>query len=305
MAYTDVSREQATELLNAAGLTGLESISPLAGGWANSNYLLTLEDETKLVLKVWDERPPSDIEPMIEHTVWLADNGIPTPVPLPFEKGSRMVVKNGAAWILMPYIEEGWLPCDPTSLAALGKVQARLHEIPHPPKIQSSYSMGFDHWRLMIEVAKKQDEITDFIELLTHEVTDLQSKIPEHLPCGVIHGDLFPDNVLGANGEVSAILDFEEICLGPKAFDLVMSFVGFGWHEGEPVASRWTALLAGYESERALEEREREALSDLHRYATLSIAAWRYWKFVMTMPPNEHTARYLEMVERLDKPLPF
>jgi homoserine kinase type II len=106
-------------------------------------------------------------------------------------------------------------------------------------------------------------------------------------------------------GKISAILDFEEICVAPKALDLVMSFVGFGWQDGEPVSERWEALLAGYESARPLEEAELAALPDLHRYATLAIAAWRYWKFVMTMPPNEHSGRYLEMVERLEKPPPF
>jgi Ser/Thr protein kinase RdoA (MazF antagonist) len=67
----------------------------------------------------------------------------------------------------------------------------------------------------------------------------------------------------------------------------------------------WDALLAGYESVRQLTSAERAALPDLHRYAVLAVAAWRYWQFVINMPGTEHANRYQEMVNRLDKPLPF
>ena len=84
-----------------------------------------------------------------------------------------------------------------------------------------------------------------------------------------------------------------------------MTFVGFGWSDGEPITERWQAIIAGYESIRKLNESERNALPHLHRYATLSIAAWRYWQFVMNIPNTEYSDRYVEMISRLDKSLPF
>jgi homoserine kinase type II len=305
MAYTEVSSDDANELLIQAGLSGLNEIEPLDGGWANSNYILTLEDSSKVVLKVWDERTPEDIDLVLQNTLWLAKHGIPTPVPLTFNDGSNLVLKNGAAWMLMPYVEGNWLSSDYESLVALGKIQAQLHEIPSPDNIHSSFSMGLELWKKMFDLAEQQNLDSEFIDLLKMEMNSLQGSLFDRLPQGIIHGDLFPDNVLGSNGEISAILDFEEVCTGPKAFDLVMSFVGFGWEGGEPVEERWTALLQGYESVRPLSNNEKIALGDLHRYATLSIAAWRYWKFVMLMPPSENTNRYLEMVGRLDKIPPF
>jgi len=305
MAYTEVSSNDANELLIQAGLSGLNKIEPLDGGWANSNYILTLEDGSKVVLKVWDERPPEEIDLVLQNTLWLAKHEIPTPVPLTFNDGSNLVLKNGAAWMLMPYVEGGWLSSDYDSLVALGKIQAQLHEIPSPDKIHSSFSMGFELWEKMFDLAEQQNLDSEFIDLLKMEMDTLQGGLFDSLPQGIIHGDLFPDNVLESNGEISAVLDFEEVCTGPKAFDLVMSFVGFGWENGDPIEERWTALLQGYESIRPLSNNEKMALCDLHRYATLSIAAWRYWKFVMLMPPSENTNRYLEMVERLDKIPPF
>ena len=305
MAYTEVSLDEANELLNSAGLSEAQKIEELKGGWANSNYVLSLKDGSKMVLKVWDDRPPEEVRLVLETTAWIGKHRIPTPMPVKFENGEYMVLKNDFSWILMPYVEGEWLASDYDSLFALGKVQAELHEIPLPGHIRGSFSMGFDLWEKMFEYAEKEDLDSDFIDMLRRQMGVLKPKLLVDLPQGILHGDLFPDNVLGSRGNISGILDFEEVFLGPKAFDLVMSFVGFGWKDGVPIEERWRALLDGYESFRPLGEKEKMALSDLHRYATLSIAAWRYWKFVMIMPPSEHSDRYLEMVGRLDKDLPF
>ncbi|MCS5534749.1 MAG: phosphotransferase, partial [Candidatus Poseidoniales archaeon] len=103
MAYTDVSVEEASWLLAAAGVAPLRKMESLAGGWANSNYLVTLDDGSKLVLKVWDERPPDEVAEIIQHTCWLADHGVLTPAPLLLKGGVRMLVKDNLAWMLMPF----------------------------------------------------------------------------------------------------------------------------------------------------------------------------------------------------------
>ena len=140
--------------------------------------------------------------------------------------------------------------------------------------------------------------------MLKSESFRLKEKIGD-LPKGVIHGDLFPDNMIGTDDEVVSLLDFEEVCYGILSFDLVMTFVGCCWDNGEPIAERWDALLSGYQSVRKLSLEEISSLPDLHRLATLSIAAWRYWQFVINIPGTKHTNRYLEMINRLEKQLPF
>ena len=305
MAYTDVSVEDASWLLAAAGQAPLNKMEPLAGGWANSNYLLILDDGSKLVLKVWDERTPDEVELVIEHTCWLADHGVLTPAPLLLDGGGRMLIKDNLAWMLMPYVEGGWLPSDTSSLYELGKAQAQLHGVPIHNSIPTTFSMGYKLWEKLVEDAHKDGSMTPFLHLLEKETRILKESIPMDLPCGIIHGDLYPDNVIGREGEVLALLDFEEICIESLAMDLVTTYVGFGWKDGLPVPELWDALLAGYESVRPLSESEHAALPDLHRFAVLAVAAWRYWQFVIHLPGTEHTNRYVEMVERLDKSLPF
>jgi len=304
MAYTEVSFQDASDIIIAAGLSDLVNLEKLPGGWANSNYKLSLNDNTKRVLKIWDEQTLDEVDYLLSITTYLSDNGVPTPSPIPFSNGEFMVVKNGLAWTLLPFVEGAWLEPNDSSLYSLGRIQASLHLIIPPVNLKEKFSMGNSLFDKLFSIADERNEWSDFLHMLKSESTILKQNIGE-LPRGIIHGDLFPDNILGTNDNVNSILDFEEVCYDILAFDLVMTFVGCGWENGEPVVERWEALLDGYQSVRMLSHEEMDSLSDLHRLATLSIAAWRYWQFVINLPNTEHTDKYLEMTARLNKPLPF
>lgn len=305
MAYTEVSLDGASVVTKAAGLPELLSLEKLAGGWANSNYILTLKDDVKLVLKIWNEQSLEDVEYLLSMTLYLSEKGVPTPPPIKFNDGKLMMVIDGLAWTLLPFIDGQWLGHDHSSLYSLGATQARLHLVAPPKELRNSFSMGNTLFEKLFSIANENHGWTDFLKMLKSESVVLSENIGEELPRGIIHGDLFPDNVIGTKDEVKSLLDFEEMCYDVLAFDLVMTFVGFGWENGLPVAERWYSILAGYQSVRTLSDAEINALPDLHRLATLSIAAWRYWQFVINLPNTEHTDRYLEMTERLNKKLPF
>ncbi len=307
MAYTKVNSEEVEGILALAGLDGLEKIENIAGGWANSNYLLRLIGGQKLILKIWNEREPIEVQRLVENTIWLAKNGVKTPIPLNLkglEKSGGVLVKDGMSWMLLNYIPDGWLGFDDASLFSLGKVQAELHATPPIDSFSRDFVVGFSLFYRLFELADKNNIWSPFLHRLQNEAVILEQEIPKTLPKGIIHGDLFPDNVLGSNGKVTTILDFEECCIEALALDIAMSLVGFGWRDARPVESRWLAIISGYESVRVLTNNEWGALPILHRYATLSVAAWRYWQFVINIPNTAHTNRYVEMVERLDVELP-
>tara|TARA_Y100000590_G_scaffold9130_1_gene11324 strand:- start:558 stop:1391 length:834 start_codon:yes stop_codon:yes gene_type:complete len=271
----------------------------MEGGWDNSNTLLTMSDGTRLVLKIWNAQPNlADVDEVIGRQLHVQEHGIPTSVPMKLANGARYAVKERVAWTLLPYVEGGMLGTDKNALESLGEAMARMHEVPLADCFPRDYRMGWSLFERMYEEVGAEEQCPEFMVLLKDEAEQLRGSVPEDLPEGILHGDLFPDNVLGG-GRVEAIIDFEEAWIGPRAFDLVMAFVGFGWHDGVPMSERWDALLTGYESVRPLKESEKESLPSLHRYATLSIAAWRYWKHVMSEPDTELSERYLEMVDRL------
>ena len=299
MRRIEVEVDDANELLNQAGLPNLNSMEILQGGWDNTNILLTLSDTSKVVLKVWNANTVEEVRRVVARHCHLDEHGIPTAVPIRLANGGLIAERDGMAWTLLPFIEGGMLGTDENSLKSLGETIARLHQIPVVDCFPDDYRMGWSLFEEMFEIADDTDAWSDFLIALKKESKSLRNQIPDSLPKGILHGDLFPDNVIGG-GSVAAILDLEEAFIGPCAFDLMMAFVGFGWNEDGPLTDRWNALLEGYESIRQLTQDEMSALPALHRYATLSIAAWRYWKHVMTQPEEALKRRYLEMTERLE-----
>lgn len=303
MAYTEVTLEEASDVIKKAGFNNLITIEKLDGGWANSNYLLILEDQTKLVLKIWNEQSLDEVDYLVNITSYLFESGIPTPNPIKFDNGEFIVMKDGLPWTILPFVDGNWLGNDYESLFSLGVIQAKMHLVKPPENLKSDFSMGVKLFEKLFIIADAKNDWNDFLIELKSSKSLLLNL--EELPRGIIHGDLFPDNVIGYNNRAISILDFEEVCNDILAFDLVMTFVGFGWENGEPIGERWNAILDGYQSIRTLSEEEISALPDLHKLATLSIAAWRYWQFNINMPGTEHENRYLEMTSRLDKVLPF
>jgi homoserine kinase type II len=290
--------DDARWMLDNSGLAGLERIEPLEGGWDNTSVLLTLKDGGFVVLKAWFANTVEEVARVIERHCHLDSHGIPTPVPFRLEGGRMLAEKDGVAWTLLPYFSGGILDSDEESLRSLGEVQAKMHMVPTSECFPDVYTMGFGLFEQILSIGGEW-ESHPFLELLENEVPALREGVSPELPSGILHGDLFPDNVIGSGGEVSAILDLEEAWIGPLAFDLAMSFVGFGWEDGRPVESRWVALVEGYQSVRSLTSAEVSALPVLHRYSTLSIACWRFWKHNISIPDYSLSDRYREMVDRL------
>ena len=299
MRRIDVGDDVANELLNRAGLASVNTMEILQGGWDNTNILLTLTDDSKVVLKVWNANTIEEVRRVVSRHCHLHEHSIPTAVPIEFLDGDLVVERGGMAWTILPFVEGGMLGTDEESLKSLGQTLARLQQIPTTDCFPDDYRMGWSLFEEMFVIADETDTWSDFLVTLKKESESLRNQILKDLPQGILHGDVFPDNVIG-DGSVAAILDLEESFIGPCAFDLVMAFVGFGWNDEGPINQRWKALLEGYESIRPLSQEEIFALPALHRYATLSIAAWRYWKHVMTQPDESLKTRYLEMTERLE-----
>ncbi len=298
-ASSVVTPADAEWLISRAGLEGLESITPLEGGWDNTNLHLVLEDGSSFVLKAWYANAVEEVNRVISRHIHLHENGIPTTVPIKLSDGTHMAIKDEVAWTLLPFVSGGILGLDEVSVRSLGEIQARMHLIPQAECFPKSYRMGFELFDEVLSLSSRMGVSDPFVEMLSSQISEIKGDFPSGLPMGVLHGDLFPDNVIGSEGGVSAILDLEEAWIGPMAFDLAMSCVGFGWDGTFPVWGRWRALLDGYQSIRKLTHDEVSCFPFLHRFATLCIASWRFWKHNLREPEDSLSERYLEMVHRL------
>ena len=109
MIDVKINLDKVGELLELADCRALSKIEVLSGGWANSNYLVTCDDGTKVVLKIWREKIPDAVQEMNSGIDWIAKHGVPTPAPLKLKNGESMIVVDGFAWILIPFINAPWI----------------------------------------------------------------------------------------------------------------------------------------------------------------------------------------------------
>ncbi len=100
-----VQEREAEWLLSLAGFPELQAMEPLQGGWDNTNLLLTLADDSKVVLKVWHANTVDEVDRVIGRHRHLDEYGIPTPVPIELEGGRLLAERDGVAWTLLPFIE--------------------------------------------------------------------------------------------------------------------------------------------------------------------------------------------------------
>ena len=301
----EVGPAEAEWLLTLAGLPELESMSPLVGGWDNTNFLLKLKGGSEVVLKAWIANSVEEVSRVVQRHIHLASNDIPTAVPLQLSNGSHFAERNSVAWTILPFVAGGMLGYDEDSLRNLGEVLCRMSSIPPADCFPENYRMGFDLFEEVISLSSRMGVSDPFVEMLASQIAGVRRDFPSNLPMGILHGDLFPDNVIGSGGQVSAILDLEEAWIGPMAFDLAMACVGFGWDGAVPAWGRWKALFDGYQNVRELTPEEVDSLPFLHRFATLSIAAWRFWKHNLSEPDEFLSGRYVEMVDRLSVEVDF
>jgi homoserine kinase type II len=123
----------------------------------------------------------------------------------------------------------------------------------------------------------------DDIEILRAEIG--RHDFTDELPQGVVHGDMFIDNVRFVRGKLAGVLDFEMASTGPLVYDIAVALDDWAFTHDRVDLERAAALVAGYESERPLVSRERAALYDMCRFAAARFALTRFYDFeVLTRP---------------------
>ncbi len=142
---------------------------------------------------------------------------------------------------------------------------------------------------------------TAFGEWLARKESTLGRRLPDGLPTGLIHGDLFPDNVIYHRDRIAAVIDFEEACRYFLAFDLGMALVGLLALSPNLPISTHRPLVDGYQSVRPLTNAEKRSLQTFSEYAAVATAFWRYRQYRIVNPDPEKMDHHAQMVGIADR----
>ena len=298
--YTEVSDADLESFLADYDIGEPRSCKGIAEGVENSNYMLTTSTGTWF-LTLYEKRvAPQDLPYFLGLMDHLAARGIPCPVPVHGRDGRALRSLAGRPAAITTFLTGMWpRRIDVGHCGPVGTALARLHRAAEGFAMCRPNALSVAGWQALLDGAKaRAHEVQDGLAAeLAAELELFERAWPQALPAGVIHADLFQDNVLFLHQELSGLIDFYFACNDLLAYDVAICLNAWCFESDRSFnVTKARALLSGYESIRPLTAGEREALPLLARGAALRFLLTRLYDWLHT-PPGA-------MVKRKD-PLEF
>ena len=287
--YTEVSDEDLRLFLADYNLGEVLSFKGIAEGVENSNFLMSTTRD-HYILTLYEKRVSRDDLPfflsLMEH---LADQGVSCPVPIAGRDGRVLRNLCGRPAAVISYLDGLWpRRVLPEHCRGLGEALARMHLAGSSFAMTRRNNLSVAGWRPLLEasLARAHEVEPGLAEALSAELESLEADWPEGLPCGVIHADLFPDNVFFLQDRLSGIIDFYFACTDFFAYDLAICLNAWCFERDNAFnITKARALLQAYRGVRDFSGEELAALPLLARGSALRFLLTRLYDF-LNVPPG-------------------
>lgn len=282
--YTPVEQDDLNSFLADYDLGEVIAFKGIAEGVENSNFFLET-DRGRYILTLYEKRVnPADLPFFIGLMEHLAAAGIPCPTPVNGRDGAPLRQLNKRPAAVISFLQ-GMSPQRPSvgHCAELGRALAELHFAGRDFAIQRPNDLSVEGWRWLMDASvDRADEVKDGLgQDLQQEFDNLAAHWPADLPSGVIHADLFPDNVFFRGEELSGIIDFYFACNDAFAYDIAICLNAWCFERDNSLnITKARALLASYESVRPLTPAEKANLPLLARGACLRFLLTRLYDWL-------------------------
>src|ERR1700689_2321853 len=283
--YTDVAADELAEFLERYDIGELLSYKGIAEGVENSNFLLHTTSGY-FILTLYEKRVAKNELPFfLGLMTHLASRGIICPEPLTNKNGEALSTLAGRPAVIINFLEGIW-PRKPNAAhcAGVGQALAKMHLAGADFPMSRANALSVSGWRPLFEAAaSRADEVQHGLpDFIGAELAHLEGNIwPRDLPQGVIHADLFPDNVFFLGEQVSGIIDFTFACNDMLAYDVAICLNAWCFESDCSFnVTKARAFLGAYGRARKLSDAEQRALPLLARGAALRFLLTRLVDFL-------------------------
>ena len=284
--YTEVSDEELEAFVAQYDIGTVTACKGIAEGVENSNFLLQTSSGS-YILTLYEKRvDPADLPFFLGLMDHLAVRGLDCPVPLRGRDGEALRSLCGRPAVIVTFLAGLW----PKKIAVshctgLGAAMARLHIEGQSFTMTRPNNLSVWGWRPLFEKeAHRADEVKPGLAVqLGTELDFLETNWPRDLPKGVIHADLFPDNVFFRGETVTGLIDFYFACTDFLAYDVAVCLNAWCFEpNGEFNVTKAGALLSSYQKVRPMSEAEIAALPVLARGAAMRFLLTRLYDWLNT-----------------------
>jgi len=311
--YTILKRKSLAGFAEHYGLGKLLKFSGVPAGSVNTHYLLET-NKGKFFLKVDEVKTSQEAQREIDLLLHLRAHGFVCPRPLADRQGRYLLEYDGKVVSVYPYLAGKIFSEKALSLPQLERVG---HSLASLHLFGQTYKRGLENRFRFERIVETYEEVKarlppyfrQLIHILDDEVGYQKQYAEERLPKGVIHGDLFADNILFRGGRVVAVLDFEAAGCGKFIYDLSTAVNALCYVDGNYLLERFDALLHGYQSVRTLSLGEWDAFPNELRFSALRFTVTRLKDFFLRpmdsrMRVNKDFRDFLERLQVLRRERP-
>ncbi len=282
--YTDVSDDELRAFAALYEIGEVLSCKGIAEGVENSNFLVTTE-RGNFILTLYEKRvDPRDLPFFIALMEHLARHGVACPTPVRGRDGIALRELCGRPAALVTFLAGMWpRRILPFHCAALGRALAALHRAGASFGMTRENDLSVAGWRRLFESChlRAAEVQPGLAEELAAELAWLETAWPRDLPTGVIHADLFPDNVFFRDRELSGLIDFYFACTDFLAYDLAVCLNAWCFEaDGSLNVTKARLLLDSYRRKRPLAAAEFAALPLLARGSALRFLLTRLFDWL-------------------------
>ncbi|MEZ0167648.1 homoserine kinase [Microvirga sp. TS319] len=287
--YTEVSDEELASFLETYDIGTVLSYKGIAEGVENTNYFLHTT-EGSYILTLYEKRVREGDLPfflgLMQH---LANKGLTCPLPVDNRQGQPLGRLSGRPAVIITFLD-GIAVRRPTArhCGALGGALAKLHLAGRDFAMGRPNALSLDSWGPLFAQAEAQADTVSggLADRTRRELAYLREAWPTDLPTGIIHADLFTDNVFFIGAEVSGLIDFYFACTDAFAYDVAICLNAWCFEpDGSFNLTKGQAMLTGYQAVRRLSTEEIEALPVLCRGSAMRFMLTRLVDW-LNVPPG-------------------
>ena len=286
--YTEITDDEFTTFVSDYDIGRIVSLKGIAEGVENSNYLLQT-DRTNYILTIYEKRVAEEDLPLflglMDH---LAARDFPCPTPIHGSDGAALRRLAGKPAAIVSFLA-GLSVRRPTTdhCAQLGAALAQMHLAGAGFPVRRDNALSAPSWRPLFEGSRNRADTLEpgLADLIAQELSAIEQEWPRDLPNGVIHADLFPDNVFFLDNRLSGFIDFYFACNDFYAYDVAVCLNAWCFEtDGGFNITKARALLTAYRRQRPTTPAELAALPLLARGAALRFLLTRLHDWLNQVP---------------------
>ena len=274
--YTKLNKENIEEILAGYTIGWLKEFKGIEDGIENTNYFI-LADNKKYILTIYEKRVKAQDLPFFSDLMTgLHKEKFKCPVPIKNKNSKTISSYKNKNLMIVSFLDGGAKNIlSPSNCKSLGQEVARMHLITKNFKIQRQNDLSIGSWRKIFEQVKDKciNIHKDLPKLIESNLIDVEKNWPKDLPKGIIHADLFSDNIFFKDDKFNGIIDFYFSCNDFYAFEIAICFNALCFDGSKDNLSfnvtKAKNFMRGYSQLRKLNDNEKKNIKVLSQGSAL------------------------------------